>query len=129
MSFAASNASSGYSSEGDHSETYLPAPPEIPIPTEARKSVLPLEDLSTLITPPGEEPQHRFKIEYMPIARPVDTYGGRRLEDIERQTAEVQARRQVRNLHEEWGETWRSYICASMPHLTYLSWVSNIRAC
>jgi hypothetical protein len=56
---------------------------------EARKHILPDEPIK-----PGEE--HRYKIEYVPIARTLDTYGGRKLEDIERQLADVQARRQVR---------------------------------
>lgn len=63
--------------------------------TEARKHILPNEPIK-----PGEE--HRFKIEYVPIARTLDTYGGRKLEDIERQLADIQARRQVRP-HDELG--------------------------
>ena len=69
------------------------------MPTEARKHILPDEPIK-----PGEE--HRYKIEYVPIARTLDTYGGRKLEDIEQQLAEIQARRQVRS-HDELGKAER----------------------
>lgn len=77
----------------------LPARPSTPpvMQTEARKHILPDEPIK-----PGEE--RRYKIEYVPIARTLDTYGGRKLEDIERQLVDIQARRQLRP-HDELGAT------------------------
>jgi hypothetical protein len=98
-------------SEGDYSQDLLrqPEPPDTEIPTEARRTILP-RDVDQLITSPLSETKdgenrpgkdsHRYKIEYMPISRPLDTYGGRRLENIERQLAEAQAKRAVRPAEE-----------------------------
>ncbi|KZT44392.1 hypothetical protein SISSUDRAFT_976648 [Sistotremastrum suecicum HHB10207 ss-3] len=44
----------------------------------------------------------RKKIEYVPIARSVDSYGGRELEMIEAELAKMNARRALRNI-DEWG--------------------------
>lgn len=76
-----------------------PAPPRpltpMVMPTDALREILPDEPIK-----PSDE--QRLKIEYVPVSRPLDTYGGRSLEDIDRKLLEVQSRRQVKS-HEELG--------------------------
>ncbi len=66
------------------------------MPTAALKDILPNDPL-----PPPD--QRRLKIEYVPVSRPLDTIGGRRLEAIEQHLAILQQRRVVRH-HDELGE-------------------------
>lgn len=82
-----------------------PTPPIMS--TIARRHILSDELLKLPLLGNGSEnndddDERRYKIEYVPVARPLDTFGGRKLEDIDRQLAEVQARRQVRG-HDELG--------------------------
>ena len=86
-------------------------PPSSPpiMPTDARETILPEEPLPS--------PAHRrFKIEYVPVSRPLDTYGGRRLDAIDQQLSKVQERRVVRHF-DELGAlgTVRSYSTRDSP--------------
>ncbi|KAF9516874.1 hypothetical protein BS47DRAFT_611960 [Hydnum rufescens UP504] len=90
-------------------------PPSSPpiMPTDARETILPEDPLPS--------PSHRrFKIEYVPVSRPLDSYGGRRLDAIDQQLSKVQERRVVRHF-DELGALERSTV-THWPQLTRSSW-------
>ena len=68
--------------------------------------------------------RYRFKVEYVPLARMLETYGGRKLEDIERGVWEAQARRGVRG-HDELGESFFEFRTKS-DGMGERSWDSRI---
>ncbi|KAF8527929.1 hypothetical protein BU17DRAFT_81164 [Hysterangium stoloniferum] len=68
----------------------------------AGQSNPPVSRPSTSLPPPSKQPRMRRKVEYLPLAREVETFGGRDLEVIDVEISKLASRRTQRPV-EEWG--------------------------